>query len=388
MSWLSNLFGSKHSYEVEMTVVNPQTDNKYLFYSFIEREPSLHLEAWYKQLKKQNQPIKSEYLSALLQKIETGYFENPLKNIKQHDFDFIAIDFETVNPSRLSACAIGLAYFKSDRLIKTEKHLIKPPSDQRFDSKICKFHGITESHVANEPTFEELWRNHLINQFNETLIVFHNASMDLSVLKQSLNYYEIDEYRFDYLDTMRIAGLAGLPKKLKDLSSHFGIELNDHHNPEIDAKVCGEIFIQLQSIFPDYKEVIDELPQINTSSEKGYGYSVREKFEEKFEEFEEENEEIIEEFRVTEVELEDIQISGSAFLFTGEMNFDREFCKNFIIENGGEIKSGISKKLDYLVLGSSYGWSKVQKLEDYNYNKGGDIRILHEEDFEKLLNKY
>ena len=56
--------------------------------------------------------------------------------------EFIAIDFETANPKRVSACALGYAKVRNCEIIETNGFLIKPVGGHApFQSKI---HGIKE----------------------------------------------------------------------------------------------------------------------------------------------------------------------------------------------------------------------------------------------------
>ena len=73
--------------------------------------------------------------------------------------NFTAIDFETANSKRSSACAIGIMVVENGRIIKEITKLIKPTPDYHN----IRVHGITEDMVENEPDFGELW-NEIIPQ--------------------------------------------------------------------------------------------------------------------------------------------------------------------------------------------------------------------------------
>lgn len=67
---------------------------------------------------------------------------------------FLAIDFETANRSRNSACAIGLAAGQAGKIVAARSFLIRPPTP-RFE--FSGIHGIRWSDVCNAPTFGGLW---------------------------------------------------------------------------------------------------------------------------------------------------------------------------------------------------------------------------------------
>lgn len=84
------------------------------------------------------------------------------------------------------------------------------------------------------------------------------------------------------------------------------------------------------------------------------------------------------------------KLSGKSFLFTGKMStMSRGDAEKKVEENGGEIAAGVSKDLDYLVVGSEgyrdrdkgNKWLKAEAL----MQKGAGIRVISEEEFLKML---
>ena len=65
--------------------------------------------------------------------------------------DFVAIDFETANEKRDSACAIGLALVVHGQLEFSAHYLIHP-REMRFADTNILIHGITEVDVESAPT--------------------------------------------------------------------------------------------------------------------------------------------------------------------------------------------------------------------------------------------
>jgi hypothetical protein len=74
-------------------------------------------------------------------------------------------------------------------------------------------------------------------------------------------------------------------------------------------------------------------------------------------------------------------IAGNTFLFTGKLTeFTREDAEAHVEAEGGKVLSGVSAKLNYLVVGEDAG-SKLAKAEAL-----GTVTILHEKDFLKMMN--
>ena len=94
--------------------VNPETDNEFLFYEFVCNTPNYILEPWIKKAKEVGYKIKPNYEQAVYEKLSHNSFINPFTfpEYFESKFDYIAIDFETANNNRLSACAIGLNFVK------------------------------------------------------------------------------------------------------------------------------------------------------------------------------------------------------------------------------------------------------------------------------------
>jgi DNA ligase (NAD+) len=79
-------------------------------------------------------------------------------------------------------------------------------------------------------------------------------------------------------------------------------------------------------------------------------------------------------------EFEGDQLTGKTFLYTGTfVNFEREALEQKIEANGGKVVSGVSGKLDFLIVGEKPGASKIQKAQKLN------VRMISEEEFMKMI---
>jgi DNA ligase (NAD+) len=77
------------------------------------------------------------------------------------------------------------------------------------------------------------------------------------------------------------------------------------------------------------------------------------------------------------VEREGDSLAGKTFLYTGTFaNFSREELESRIAANGGKLLSGISKKLNYLIVGENAGPSKVEKAQKLNVPMIGEDEFL------------
>ena len=131
--------------------------------------------------------------------LENCYGSTTTNNIFYYP-DFIAIDFETANRNRNSACSLALIVVEENQIVNKKHWYINPPTDDFYFSYL---HGITKSTVLNAPTLAELWETELKFYIENKIIVAHNASFDISVLQTSLSEAGITQSKIQYLDTVK-----------------------------------------------------------------------------------------------------------------------------------------------------------------------------------------
>ncbi|GAA4832471.1 hypothetical protein GCM10023331_17090 [Algivirga pacifica] len=171
--------------------------------------------------------------------------------------EFVALDFETANRYRSSACQVGLAHFKEWEIIHSSGDLIVP-TPAHFEYMNIQVHGILPEHVVDKPNFEDYWP--VLHGFLENrLIVAHNASFDISVLKSTLDHYGLPYPNLQYVCTMRLSKKL-FPHlenhKLSTVSQAFGIAL-DHHEAESDSLAAGWILKEV--VAQTQAETIEEV---------------------------------------------------------------------------------------------------------------------------------
>lgn len=159
--------------------------------------------------------------------------------------NFVAIDFETANEKRHSPCSLGITVVR-DGMIIDEKYWLIRPKEMRFAPMNIMIHGIRPGDVADAKTFDELWPE-LLPYLEGQLVVAHNASFDMSVLRNTLDLYDIPYPTFDYCCTLIMSKLF-YPfldnAKLNTVSHFLGHELN-HHHASSDATACTKILLSI-----------------------------------------------------------------------------------------------------------------------------------------------
>ncbi|ARK30125.1 3'-5' exonuclease [Halalkalibacter krulwichiae] len=158
--------------------------------------------------------------------------------------DFVAIDFETANTNRSSACSIGLVVVRNGKVAEEYYQLIKP-NEMYFDPICVRIHGITSEDVKDAPTFHDVWKD-ISHLLEGKLVIAHNASFDMSVLRHSLDEYQLDYPSFSYNCTVNVSKKTWLglhSYSLNVVADHLQIEFKHHHALE-DAQVAAQVYLQ------------------------------------------------------------------------------------------------------------------------------------------------
>ena len=161
--------------------------------------------------------------------------------------DYIAIDFETANWYRNSACAVGLVRFIDGKETDSCYSLIHPAKMYFIKEWTEQIHHISYGDVKDKPYFPEIWKTLVMPFVNQTPgvpLVAHNGNMfDMPVIKGCCEYYQMPLPQFEYFDSLIVARKTWpqiRSHKLTDLGSHFGIEYLAHDALE-DSRTCGQI---------------------------------------------------------------------------------------------------------------------------------------------------
>ncbi|WP_102400311.1 exonuclease domain-containing protein [Haloimpatiens massiliensis] len=159
--------------------------------------------------------------------------------------NFVAIDFETANEKRNSPCSIGLVVVKNGEIIEKVYHLIKP-KEMRFMPINIGIHGIRPHMVKDQLEFDKVWEK-IKHYFNDNLVIAHNASFDISVLRNTLELYDIKMPSFKYICTMKLSKnfYSNIDNaRLNTVNNFLGYEFK-HHDALADAMACSNILLNI-----------------------------------------------------------------------------------------------------------------------------------------------
>ncbi|CAL9355133.1 3'-5' exonuclease DinG [Nocardiopsis dassonvillei] len=157
-----------------------------------------------------------------------------------------AIDFETANQDRGSACAVGLVKVRDGQITDRHTTLIRPPAGIDFFSRHnIAVHGITPDDVADAPTWEAVHAR-IVEFADGDPLVAHNAPFDMGVLAQACARTGLAVPGWDYACTLALSRRtwADLPDhRLPTVSAHIGHRVTHHHRADADAEAAARIAI-------------------------------------------------------------------------------------------------------------------------------------------------
>ncbi len=151
----------------------------------------------------------------------------------------IAIDFETANEERGSACSVGLAFIENGEVVRVEERLIRPKT-MRFSPFNVAIHGIRPEDVKDAGEFPEVMEE-FADDFEGALMIAHNAAFDFSVWRAALDAYRQPYPELSYICSVKLSQRVW-PElgshRLNVLAAHLGLTFS-HHNAAEDAHVCA-----------------------------------------------------------------------------------------------------------------------------------------------------
>lgn len=170
---------------------------------------------------------------------------------------FVAIDFETANPSRASVIQIGLVRVIDGVIGRTHTSPVMPPAGHRaFAPGNVKVHGLGPGYILHAPEWpnimERLVRLATVGECVLPLVA-HNAAFERSVITRASEAVGVASpwTPEDYFCTVKYARrvLPHLPQhKLNVLVEHLELGEFSHHDAGEDAAMTAKLLLALAAI--------------------------------------------------------------------------------------------------------------------------------------------
>ncbi|WP_435298651.1 exonuclease domain-containing protein [Timonella sp. A28] len=158
---------------------------------------------------------------------------------------FTAIDFETANASRASACSVGYTVVRNGRIVDTHHSFIFPPTGNEFTN--THIHGITFQDVIDAPAWSTAMEKMVDANPSAPFIAY--SHFDKGVWNAAWALDENPEPPSQFLDALVLVKhhLSLAQYKLPLVTQHLGLPEFDHHNAAADSLACAQIVLSLSN---------------------------------------------------------------------------------------------------------------------------------------------
>jgi len=283
--------------------------------------------------------------------------------------DYIVFDLETtgLSPDFDEIIEFSGFHINDGKVVDQYSTLIKPLN--RLDPFITELTGITNEMLENQPSLSDVI-GVICDYLGDSILLGHNIHFDLNFLYDAAEYFLHKEITNDFVDLLRVSRKMHPEWKSHTLSI---IANNLSTNVQPTHRAGNDALATYQS-FEIYKQA---------ALENGIDYEA-----------------LFSPKSITANDIVSRQLcNGNAllcdeeFVFTGKLDkMERVEAWQLVVDSGGKIADGVTKKTNYLVLGNldyttqiKNGKSNKLKKAEELILKGQDLKILTEDVFYDLL---
>jgi len=283
--------------------------------------------------------------------------------------DFITIDVETANHNVGSICQIGMAKYIKGKLVDTFVSYINP--NDSFSQKNIDVHSITKNMVKDAPTIFDIYGN--ILKFVDNLPVVSHTNFDRKALNECLGQVNLPVPNWMWADSSLMVRRscekwAYSGYGLGNVCSEWGYEFS-HHDALEDAKACGFI---VKTILREKQQSIQDWIEVdNKTAAKLRTFPAKAQ---------------------TRNGDANGKFAGLSICFTGNMTISRIEIADLAAKHGFNVRAGVSKKLNYLVIGiqdlallAGHDKSSKHRKAEELIDDGANIQIVTEKEFIRLI---
>jgi DNA polymerase-3 subunit epsilon len=168
--------------------------------------------------------------------------------------DFAAIDFETANSYRGSACSVGMVRIRDGAIAEKESFLIRhDESLGGFGFHNIQVHGITPQMIdaADAPEWEEAL-DRIITFIGSDSVVAHNAGFDSSVIRSATELAGLEQPHMSFHCSVNLSRrkYPDSPNhKLNTMAAYLGLGDFKHHDAADDSLISAMICIETAKRF-------------------------------------------------------------------------------------------------------------------------------------------
>ncbi|MDB6177920.1 exonuclease domain-containing protein [Paracoccus sp. Z330] len=280
-------------------------------------------------------------------------------------YKFVAVDVETANENSHSICQIGLALVDHDNTIRTYSCFVNPRENfARFNIDL---HGINHRKVAGAPAFPEIFGT--LSDFLNRHILIQHSTFDRGAFNGACDLAAIEKIKSQWIDSVQIARRAWPEFKgngghgLANLKNELRLDF-DHHDAGEDARAAAQVVLLAEErLGVAFDSILTRNP-----TKRSYPK------------------------RVSIPGNEAGPLHGKTVCFTGKLGMSRDEAAQIAAQSGLTVRTGVSKKLNILVVGdqdlevlNGHDKSSKHRKAEELIADGQPIQILGETEFHALV---
>lgn len=286
--------------------------------------------------------------------------------------DFITLDVESASTDHM-ICQLGICIVANKKIVGRKCWLIQPPAN-KYDWQCVKVHNITPEMTQNAPTFDHAWQEIKEYLTGSTLVAHNAANFDEVALRKNLAYYHIDDSKINtFVDTISIWGKR---IALDELCAGYEWPVDGHHDALWDAEMCAKIYLEYLAGNQPNWHLVDERHLLKASKSS---IARNDSLEKK-----KINSDVLVQ-DLSNAKADNNPFYDRKVVITGEFTLERNKIAQILKEFGADVNTSISKKTNYVLVGTAPGPSKMAKIVQLK-EQGYDIRLLSENDFYRIVN--
>lgn len=295
--------------------------------------------------------------------------------------DYTVLDIETTGFDNISdnIIEIGAIKVRNDQQIDTFNTLVNP--GMKISRTITRITGITNEELEQAPDFSEI-ADPFSSFLGDDIIIGHNVSFDIDFLYDSLLDSTGTELSNNYQDTLSLARKLHpeyANHKLDTVFENLNCQSRTLHRALGDCEITDQVYQVLKSEELARREEESKVQKfVPNNSTKQYEHTSQAE---------------LKEMKPTVDYIDESNLLfDKYFVFSGTLSIPRKEAQQQVVNFGGHNTVGVTKKTDYLVIGSYDpedgiidGKSSKQKKAEKLKDEGQHIRFITESEFTGML---
>lgn len=287
--------------------------------------------------------------------------------------NYVVIDLETtgLDPQIDSIIELASIRVENNEVVDSFSSLINPGFE--IDDFITELTGITNDMLTDAPRLEDVLPP-FMDFVGSSIVVGHNVNFDINFLYDACDDHFHHGFPNDYIDTMRLSR-----RLYPDYRHHRLCDLLDRFSiiPDGQHRALADVLSTHQC----YQYMKHYIAENNIHFDISYSFLSSQKISAKT-------------ISTTRTDFNtESPLYGKSFVFTGVLaRMTRKDAMQAVVDHGGKCFDGVSKKVNFLVLGNNDycstirdGKSHKQKCAEKLKLEGNDIEIISENVFYDML---